>query len=119
MVSISVRVATGAVVDEYEMSLPCKRVAFFNGNVRDLPEWMIDKIVPTTQTSLEIGEVWTGWNKKLSLTIRGTNGYHIADKGSLIIDHGSHRYQIIKLEPVDWANHGKKATEDSPHGSRA
>lgn len=109
MASISVKVTTGDVVTEYDMKLDCKNVAFFDGEVRNLPEWMINKIVPKDDP-LEVGEVWTGWNKKLSLTIRGKSGYHIADKGSLIIDHGDHRYQIIKLEPVEWWNYGKKVT---------
>lgn len=92
------------------MALNVRRTAFFTGSVADLPDWILDKVVPTGIKSLDIGEVWVGWNKKHSLTIRGNNGYLIVDKGSLLIDHGKDVYQVLKLQPVDWGDDGKKDT---------
>lgn len=85
-------------VDTYNSKLPCNRAAFYNGNVSELPEWVVAKIRPISEKSLDIGEVWCNWQRKESLTIRGKNGYQIASRGSLILDHGDHDYQIIKLE---------------------
>lgn len=95
-------------VEVHEMDLTIKRAFYYTGPIRELPEWFIDKIVPTAQKELEVGEVWTNWNKGNSLTIRGKNGYLIADKGSVIVDHGDNHYSVIKLKKVDWTKDGRK-----------
>jgi len=94
-----------------EQYLECQRCFVFTGSVADMPNWFQDKIVHISQP-IDIGEVWTGWNKRKSLTIRCVDGYKIADVGSLIIDLGKDRWHILPLTHPMWGDESHRAVAD-------
>ena len=94
-----------------ELYLEARRCFVFTGSVADMPSWFQDLIMPISKP-IEVGEVWTGWNKRKSLTIRCVDGYKIADVGSLIIDLGKDRWHVLPLTHPVWGDESHRAVVD-------